>query len=213
MRKLIFVCFAAGAACVPGNSPIRVTGAFPVDDMCQPQDNAQLVRGSLDVSGVGTYFIGFGLESEFDPGPSLQNASGTTLTTNGQNNWIADEMILSYSATPTISGFETERIGIYAVVKPGQPGTLKVNILGPKAAQRLRDNITDPLADPKTSLTVRIEFKGHLESTTTALGGVSSNIVTFPINVITTGAMCPNGIAPTAPCGGGGQDGFPIVCL
>lgn len=200
------------SGCVPGNNPVRVTGAFAVtsdmDTTCAFQTDLQQVSGRLDVNGAGKFFLNFGLVSELSPA-TFANSQGETLSTQGQNNFIADELVLSYtSRNPTIT-FETERIPVYFVVLEGAEHQYITNIIGEKAFVKLRDNVTDPAADPKTTLLAKVEIKGHLESG----GTVSANPFTFPITVFASANACPMGVAPTGICGGNaGQDGQPIVC-
>jgi hypothetical protein len=206
---LWMLALAATAGCVPGNNPIRVTGAFPVDNACEWDDKIMQVQGTLDASGAGTYYIMMRLESELTQA-DISNSNGVQLSTPGQNNFVGDELYVTYTARNPAITFEPERLPIYIVIAPGGEYQLAANILGPKAATKLRDNVTDPAADPKTTLFATVAVRGHLESGQST----QSNSFTFPITVFTTNASCAGTMAATGPCmSGGGQDGAPITCL
>ena len=211
--KTAVVALLLGAACVPGNNPLHVTGVFSVtsdmESTCAFQTAVQQYSGSLDVNGAGHYYLNLRIASEIVP-PNIVNSQGDVLTTVSQNTFVTDEMVLSYtSRNPSIT-FETERIPLLFVVPPQtEDNQLIVDIMGPKAFVKLRDNVTDPLADPKTQLLATVEIKGHLESGQT----LSINPLTYPIEVFASANACPMGVARSGVClGNGGQDGQPIVC-
>jgi hypothetical protein len=210
MRTLIIAALAlTSAACIPGNSPVRVVGTIGTDDMCKVVEEVQVFRGVLDVAGSGAYVVNLQLESELAM-PVNQDQNGNNLVAPGANNWVADELLLSYtSKDPVITSFKAERVAIFGVVQPGMNGIITGNIITADALQRLRDAITAGMT-PETTLNVRVEVRGHLESSTTLLGGVNTNPITFPITVRNSGTTCAGGTAPSCPPAG--QDGAPITC-
>lgn len=198
----------AASACVPGNGPIRVTGTFPYDDKCEAGDVA-VARGRLDLGGAGSYFVVAKIDNEALE-VTTKDFRGNVISQPGANNFIAESVQLSYSASPAISGFVTESVAYSGVIKPASEGNAwGLNLIGPKALEKLQGGWTQD-----TMLSVTFSFRGHLESGNAA----QSNPYTFPIlvtnqNPAMTPCVAPSFLAPTGPCGtGGGQDGTTIKC-
>lgn len=219
MRKLIIALFgitvALGTGCVPGESPIRITGFFSVDTgtggaECNLDNEVGQTRGFLDASGGGDYVVVMNIASDVTAEPVLQSARGLDLTGPGSRNFLATEVFLTYrSVNPTIT-FDPESIPITATFAPNTAeNRLAADIIGDKAATRLRDMLSDPTIT--TILTVNVQLRGRLESGET----VHSNSLSFPIEVKPSNAPCtePGNVARTGPCGArGGQDGTPVIC-
>src|SRR4051794_6466878 len=163
MRNLIAgVVFLLSAGCIPGNSPIRIIGAFDLDAKCMIGMTERL-RGFLDISGPGTYVTDFRIESEILSQMSV-NGQMQPLTTPGAHNFVAETFSVTYKSTDPVIAFDAENIAVFGVIKPGETADVFGDIIGPKAAQKLRDNVTDANADPQTTLTVGLTVKGHLQS-------------------------------------------------
>jgi hypothetical protein len=213
MRYLITgLLLGLGSACIPGNSPIRIEGATDVTDKCLPGSD-MILHGTLDISGPGTYIVGFQVHSEI-AAPSQPNTNMTELDTPGAHNFVADVFSVSYKATDPVITFVGESVPIFGVVTPGQTTNIFGNIMGQKAIEALRMRVTDPNADPKTTLSVAVQIKGHLQSGES----ITSDAITYPITVFTSGQNCVNGFVAAGPCSAGGaggspgQDGFAVVC-
>jgi hypothetical protein len=225
-NRIVAVLFLAAAGCVPGNSPIRIVGAFPLDPTtCKTSMTAPMQgSGTLDVSGSLTYIIDFDVESDAVVAPPLADVNGINLQTTSQNDFVVDSLITSYTMKDNNSGASTTFKGdtrpVYGVIAPGAVVHVTVNLIGENAVKTLLTAVTD--TSQVETLIVTATLKGHLQS-----GGMfSSDPVNFPITVTRSdvGPMtvdCPNTLPnganatqPTGPCGsGGGQDGFPITCL
>lgn len=228
MRKLsstLFVVAALGVvSCVPGNSPIRIVGVFPVNagttgTGCQLDSKVGQTTGKLDVSGGGDYLIVLELDSELDDSRQIITSSGAVLTGPGRKNYVVDGVAVSYSTRNldgtmtgaiTFAQTDAEVIPAYLVIKPNTTGTrLGTDIIGDKGAKKLRENFTDPAL--RLLLTVNVQVRGHLESGET----VPSNTVSFPIELFSSDANCtnPGEVTRTGPCGSrGGQDGTLFQC-
>lgn len=213
-KLVIFVAaLALGAlGCVSTDDPIRLLGVRSLTgdaESCEASD-IQLVAGSLDVSGTTFYVAQFDMESSLQQLSS--SSGGETIAGANRNDFFADEVVLSYTSTPS-QPFEEERVPMHFVLPPGasrDDSFLRMNIIGPKAAQRLVDNVTP---GNTLDLVVTLEVRGHLASGQ----DVSSNPVSYPISIFNSGfAGCtsPLILAGTGPCGlPGGQDGSRPGCI
>jgi hypothetical protein len=217
ISRLIFVCAAVMlGACVPGNSPLRVTDIFPLKDDCTPNTMVSILSGDLDVSGAGRYIADIHLVSELTKTAILTDENGLPLNMPGVNNFVIEGADFTYTSKNPIISFAAERLAFTGyVLADDQFDLLNFNMIGPNALQKLRDNVTDPTQ--LTLLTVNFTIKGHLESGQPE----SVELVSFPITVFnsdpTMMRMCTNGLLPTGACaktgfGSAGQDGAAIEC-
>ncbi len=219
MRKLYTALLSftvlLATSCVPGESPIRILGFFSVDTgmggaECMLTNDVGQTRGRLDASGGGDYVVVMQVASDVTSQPVLQNARGLDLTGPGSRNFVATEIFLTYrSVNPSIT-FDAETIPIVATIAPAtSDNRIAADIIGDKAATKLRDMLSDPTIT--TILTVNVQLRGRLESGET----IHSNTLSFPIEVTPSNAPCPEpgNVARTGPCGArGGQDGTPVIC-
>jgi hypothetical protein len=215
ISRWMSLAVVALVGCVPGSSPIRINGLFPIDTgmggaECNLQTDIGISRGRLDASGGGDYILVLRVASDLDNAYTIQSNRGVDLTPVSVRNFNFDQVALTYrSINPSIT-FEAETIPATGTVPPGEAEALvSTDIIGDKAAARLRDMLTDPTVT--TQLTVNIQLRGHLESGET----VQSNTVSFPIEVTTTNAACtePGNVTRSGPCGSrGGQDGSVFAC-
>ena len=213
ISKLLALLLLGAISCVPGSSPIRITGTFSaVDDMgaCTLDNDIGQTLGRLDASGGGDYLIVLQVESELNAGAQITNHRGLALTGTGKHIFVVDGLFLTYRSTNPVITFEQEVIPISSSFDPEtNDNRLGVDIIGDKAATRLRDMLTDPMQ--VTQLFVNVQLRGHLESGET----VQSNTLTYPIEVRTSNAACPEpgNVTRTGPCGvRGGQDGTTFSC-
>jgi hypothetical protein len=214
MRNWILgLMLLTGLGCVPGNSPIRIIQTQALDTDCKTSDMLQIAHGVLDIAGNGAYIVDLAVESEIAPPPMTQtNSMMMTLNTPGAHNFNIETLALTYKSTDPSITFDPENIGVFGVVKPASKFDLIGSVIGPKAVQKLKDNVNDPMADPKTVLNVNITVKGRLESGE----AISSNTITLPITVktSTTDPTLCKAWAPAGPCmAAPGQDGAPVMCL
>ncbi len=215
MRTTILsFCLVASAGCVPGTSPIRIVNIFPINTgsggtECKLDSTITQGRGRLDASGGGDYVVVLGVVSELDDSTQIVSNRGVALTGPQKRNFVVDTVGLTYKSNPVIQ-FEAEQLQQYFEVLPGSDDNrMSVDIIGDKAADRLRTMVTDTTTT--TQLTVTIQLKGHLASGES----VSSNPINFPIEVFTSDANCPEpgNVAHTGPCGvRGGQDTTVVTC-
>ncbi|MBL8952633.1 MAG: hypothetical protein JNK82_17775 [Myxococcaceae bacterium] len=215
MRKLIIslaVVVFGSSACVPGSSPIRIVGTFSVNtgmnnNECNLDDDVGRYAGRLDASGGGDFMLVFAVNNEMNAQQQILNDRNVPLTTVGKRNFILESLQLTYRSTPVIQ-FEAEQIPMYGVIAPSTlDNRLLVDIIGDKAAARLREQVTD--REATVQLTVNATLKGRTEQGETLV----SNTVTFPIEVFTSDSQCTDGVVRDGPCGSrGGQAGFPPTC-
>jgi hypothetical protein len=142
------------------------------------------------------------------------NERGMTLTSLGKRNAGLETVALSYRFTQTPMSapvtFEAETYPIYFELPPeSDENKLALDIVGDKAAVRLRNMATDPTVE--SQLLVTVQLKGRTASGET----IATNAITFPITVFTSDTMCgePGNVTLTGFCGTrGGQDGTTFTC-
>jgi hypothetical protein len=203
-----------GSACVPGNSPIHITELWATDSSCKFDDMVGKTRGTLDASGAGTYLIGMDISSDLAKGSQI-DSTGMEVGSPSINTFVVEFLAVTYTAKDAMSGatvggaFAPENLPVTFQVAPlTDKNQLITEIIGPKAAAQLAGVVTNPAQN--VIFTVSMTLKGHLE----AGGALSSDTVSYPITVTTSGANCANGFQKTGPCmTGGGQDGTAVTCL
>lgn len=197
-------------SCIANDSPVRILASRPIEQgKCEVKigSNVQQYGGSLDIAVRSTYYIQFDIRSELQP--VEVTSGGQKLATGDRNDFFANELVFNYTSIPSQS-FETERQAVNIVITSDKPDhALLVNLIGPKAAQRLSDALASPGSE--LDLNVSLELRGRLS------GGqpLVTNRATYPIHVYRSGfAGCGNlgPLASNGPCGSGGQDGFPVIC-
>lgn len=210
---LLSLLMLAAVGCVPGSSPIRITGVFPIDlgmggNECNLDSDISITRGRLDASGGGDYLVVLGVVSDLDDQYTIQNNRGVMLTQVGARNFSLREVFLTYSSLDPPITFPPEAIPTSGTVLAGGASRFTADVIGDGAAKLLRDMLSDDTRT--TKLTVNIQLRGNLQSGET----VHSNTVAFPIEVNTTNAGCIDGnVTRTGPCGvRGGQDGTMFAC-
>ena len=213
--KALSVCCGLAllsAACAPvgSDSPIRLLGASALSgtaSSCAASKDVESIDGSLDISASQQFWMAFNKQSDMQPLTTTVNSE--VLAGPDRNDFIADQMIFTYSSTPALP-FEPETQGVYGVIKAGeQSGTIKLNLLAPNAAQLLQAKLG---RGDSVELVATFTLSGALASGQK----LKSNTIAFPIQVFNSGfAGCPAGDipAPTGPCGvPGGQDGSAVGC-
>lgn len=210
---LLSVMLLGAASCVPGSSPIRITGVFPIDlgmggTECNIDSDIGITRGRLDASGGGDYLLVLGVTSDLDNSYTIMNNRGVNLTEVGARNFTYREVALSYTSLNPPLTILPETIPTAGTITPGGEARITTDVIGDEAAKVLRDMLTDDTQT--TQLTVNIQLRGSLASGET----VHSNTVSFPIEVTTTNSGCLDGnVTRTGPCGvRGGQDGSAFAC-
>ena len=215
-RTLIISALALVASGCVADSPLFVTGFFPIDPKgegaCElsPGDVSQY-NGSLDLSGSPFYQLITQLRSELDS--TLDTKSDTTILVTGKhrNTVILDTISFTYTSVPTATvptvTYEPETVPITVVIEPGELKNVRMGMLGTKALEAIGKVVT---SSAETSIIrVKFEFQGQIISG----GRIKSTPITFPITVFRSGTTCPMGFCGTGACGNvGGQDGSPIVC-
>ncbi len=217
MKKLLVVPLLAALSlsCTSETASIQLLGAigFPFGpeavDTCAPEGEIQQLGGSLDVAplGAGAYTIAFNFRSTLAEIP-VDTVGGNPVTGPGANDFILQEVRLSYSSEPALN-IPEERMPLYGVFPAGagDDSFIGLNLVGPAALAALRGQ-----ALPASGLTliVTLQLAGELGSGR----DVESNEATFPITVFNSGlTACPAGevVLPSGPCNSrGGQDGAPI---
>jgi len=222
MRNAISISLVAaltGLGCLPSSSPIRIRGVTPIgkatpDTDCALDVMINTTTGRLDPSGGGDFVVVLNIDSELTENPEIINERGVQLTTPGKRNYVIEQIALGYRFTERPMSapvtFENETIPVYFEILPNSEGNkLATDIIGDKAATRLRNMAVDPTVE--SQLLVTIQTKGR-----TASGdSLASNPITFPITVQTSDTQCPEpgNVTFTGPCGTrGGQEGYPFTC-
>ncbi|HSP77046.1 MAG TPA: hypothetical protein VLQ93_00855, partial [Myxococcaceae bacterium] len=166
--------------------------------------------GELDISGGRSYVLGLNVESNaVDPSIIV---GGENFGSDGLNDIILKEIVLSYEAQPAQTLPTEERIPIYRLLRAGtsDESTLLINALGPLAQQQLMGSVL-----PGQTVTVFVTIKARGELGNKA--PVESNEMVFPIVVSNSGydassRTCASGTLTDVnhPCGYLGQDHGPI---
>jgi len=211
MNRLLLLAATAilAAGCV-NDSPLYVTGIFPMDEDCKltPGTTRQF-RGSLDLSGSPSYLLLIDLISELD-GQLDTKADDQTLVTGKQRNTVVlDQISLTYVTVPSSIVLEPELVPTAIVALPGDTQHIGMNMFGPLAIEKL--GLALPNAGDRAEVRVKVEFRGKINSG----GRIASTPITYPITVYRSGTTCAAGefFCPTGLCGNiGGQDGSPLVC-
>ncbi len=200
-------------SCIANDSPVRILASRavkrdPAACVFAGESDPFQYAGSLDIAVKSSYFVQFDIRSELQP--VEVTSGGERLASGDRNNFFINELVFSYASTPSQS-FETEREAAHIVITSDKPEhRLVVNLIGPKAAQRLSDALASPGSE--LDLNASFEMRGRLSSGQPLV----TNRATYPIHVYRSSfAGCGNlgPLARTGPCGSvGGQDGDPIVC-
>ncbi len=209
LTTAVAVVLAAGAnSCVPNDSSIHILNAFPLSSTTGAQGCTALTiaiyAGTLDISGTSRYLLQFQMESTFALiNDGLQGPS--------RNDFIADAILFSYSATPPVAGLANEVLPIFFRIPAGAgTGTfLQMYLTTANTQQALRASVGPGQI---VNLNVTVQVRGALASGQK----LTSNKVTFPIQVFNSGfSGCAAGDVriPSGPCGApGGQDGSIVGC-
>jgi len=214
LTTAVAVVLAAGAnSCVPNDSSIHILNAFPLSSTTGAQGCTALTiaiyAGTLDISGTSRYLLQFQMESTF----AQISTVGTTDVIQGpqRNDFIADAILFSYSATPPVAGLANEVLPIFFRIPAGAgTGTfLQMYLTTANTQQALRASVGPGQI---VNLNVTVQVRGALASGQK----LTSNKVTFPIQVFNSGfSGCAAGDVriPSGPCGApGGQDGSIVGC-
>jgi hypothetical protein len=129
-----------------------------------------------------------------------------------RNDFIADAILFSYSATPPVPGLANEVVPIFFRIPAGaSTGTfLQMYLTTANTQQALRASVA---RGQTVNLNITLQVRGALASGQK----ISSNKITFPIQVYNSGfsGTCAVGDVriPSGPCGSpGGQDGSLVGC-
>jgi len=215
LRALMAVSPCLVVGCVPNESSIHLLNAFPyqnaqVNGACQAA-TVGITAGTLDISGTSSYLLQFQMESTFQ---QLSNGISGEPAFQGpsRNDWIATEILYSYSSVPALSpALADELLPIYFRLPAGASSTsfIGIDMITATAAQRLASTVR--LGDVVT-LNITIQLRGELASGQK----VNTNKVTYPIEVFNSGFQgCAAGDRRvlSGPCGSpGGQDGSLVGC-
>src|SRR5262249_27085291 len=114
MRREIALFFlvALAGACAPNAAPIQIVGTpgSNIDMMtgCGVDDSFSQGDGTLYTSGSLSYRLNMTVDSLLSPA-SIKNADGVALTGDDANNWVMDDIYMTYQMTdPNVSVFEPE---------------------------------------------------------------------------------------------------------
>lgn len=215
LTTAVAVVLAAGAnSCVPNDSSIHILNAFPLSPTAGAQGctalTIALYSGSLDISATSRYLLQFQMESTFE----IINTTGTTDVIQGpqRNDFIADAILFSYSATPPVAGLANEVVPVAFRIPAGaSTGTfMQVYMITANTYQALLATVG---RGQTVTINITIQVRGRLASGQR----LSSNKVTFPIQVYNSGfsGTCAVGDVriPSGPCATpGGQDGSLVGC-
>ena len=209
---LLSLVALTAVGCVPGSSPIRITGFFPIDtgsamNECNIDSELFITRGRLDASGGGDYLLVIGLASDLDNQYTIMNNRGVNLTEVRARTFTFRELLLTYATVPAVTFPRGDTIPISGTIEPGAVARVSTDIIGDEGAKVLREQLTD---DTKTTaLNVTVSVRGSLGSGET----VTSNPVVFPIEVRTTNRCLDGNVTRTGPCKvRGGQDETMFEC-
>lgn len=214
LTTAVAVVLAAGAnSCVPNDSSIHILNAFPLSSTggaagCTALSVA-IYGGTLDLSGTSRYILQFAMESTLEQLSTV----GTSDVLQGpqRNDFIADALLFSYSATPPVAGLGNEVVPIHFRIPAGATNSsfLQMYMITANTYQALLASV--PRGQILT-LYVGVQVRGALASGQK----LTSNKIIFPIQVYNSGfAGCSVGDVrvPSGPCATpGGQDGSIVGC-
>ncbi len=170
--------------------------------------STQQASGLLDISAGNSYLLGLRVETTTAVPGNVINGRG--LGGSGLNDFLFQEVVLSYQSQPSLPLPKEERIPVYGVFRPSTPaesGSFAVlYVLGPKALEVLADSVSDE----EVTVLVTLKVAGRYSSGQTA----ETNEVTYPITVFSSGYSvddnsCPAPRVPSTtgwPCDNEGQD-------
>jgi len=215
LRALMAVSPCLVVGCVPNDSSIHLLNAFPyqnaqINGACQAA-TVGITAGTLDIAGTSSYLLQFQMESTFQ---QLSNGVSGESPFQGpsRNDWIATEILYSYSSVPALSPpLADELLPIYFRLPAGASSTsfIGIDMITATTAQRLASTVR--VGDVVT-LNITIQLRGELASGQK----VNTNKVTYTIEVFNSGFQgCAAGDRRvlSGPCGSpGGQDGSLVGC-
>jgi hypothetical protein len=178
---------ALASACGPA---ARITEVVALDPSCQPIPGAPIARGTLDLSGGGTYIIGLRVEGQSGPLPITQLEVRPT----------SRHPFIAFSPSDETLNIRGGPLGGMFQVASGD--VVVASVLTPAMLTTLSALDSTVVAE----LTLHITLHGPSGGTDT---------LNFPIDVGTTGTCAPPAppLFANGPCGTlGGQDGVPIIC-
>ncbi len=173
---------------------------------------SQLASGLLDIAAGNSYLLGLRVETTTAVPRNV--IGGNNLGGSGLNDFLFEEVILTYESQPSLPLPAEERIPVYGVFRPGTPGESGsfaiLYALGPKALEVLAGSVSDEPVTVLTTLKVAGRYSSGQKSET--------NEVTYPITVVNSGYnpddnSCPAPKVPTTSgwaCDNVGQDN--VVC-
>jgi len=215
-RWMMLAALAAssvGCVAAQGDAPVRLLDARALTTGTGGAcgiGTTQLPAGVLDISAGNSYLLG--LRVETNTGVPTTSIQGRVLGGGGMNDFVLQEVVLSYEATGIAMPAE-ERIPIYGVFRPATPaeaGSYAIlYALGPKAIEVLSESVG---LDEEVTVMSTLKLVGRFSSGQTR----QTNEVTYPITVIRSAnedGTCPAPKVPATsawPCDNVGQDG--AVC-
>ena len=216
MKRYLLASVLAFSAvgCVEPEQEILISFARPLETdettgACTPSEDFQTGGGSLDISGSGSYLLGFDLTSKLER--VSETVGGREVANASRNDITITEEVLSYVSTPNLS-LEDETVSTRFLLTSGENDEAYniSDLIGPKAEVVLREKV---LPGSPVELKVTLKYQGTIASG----GAAESNEITFPISVFSTGftaCTAPAVLIRNGPCGrSGGQDGTSPTCV
>lgn len=216
--RILLVVALSIAACVPQNSPLRVTGVFSPGGeegtKCEISTDIQSIGGSIDASGTRGYFLISAYQSDLQAIETL-DSRGNVISGASRNNVLLDELVLTYT---TLGANAPEVPAELQRQRRPITGTFdsdgRINVLTDMVSDSIKDflNTSVNMGDAFI-LNINYYFSGSL-----AGGGngnrIDTNTIDFPIAIRRDFMPCAAGfyVAPVGPCSQGGADGFPVIC-
>jgi hypothetical protein len=214
--SVLLILAATVVSCGVNESPIKLLDVAAMEALstveetvCTPSSDFFLSAGAVDinplVSPIPTYFAWFRMESNMQP--IVTATGGDVIAGASRNDWYSSRVFYTYESIPPTT-WESESNPAYIVLRAAEgddrTGGIVLNLIQPKAAARLT-TLATPL-----ELFVSVRVDGALSSGQ----AISSNTITFPINVYRSGFTgCGSApLALTGPCGFASQDGAPLIC-
>lgn len=213
MNKLLLLAATAliASGCV-SDSPLFITGVFPMDPKCSgvpENDKTLLGSGNLDLSGGGSYLLIVKLKNDLDGTLDTKADSMTLVSGKHRNTVNIDSMSITYTTAPASIVLDPETVPITLVIAPADFVNVGVNLFGPNASKKIATSL--PANGDRLDLRAKIEFRGNIVSG----GRLASTPISFPVSIYRSGFTCPAGeqFVRTSTCGRiGGQDSARLCC-